>query len=114
MLLRLDVPLHLAVRGRLRDFTPGWYAYAGSANGPGGLRARLARHFRRDKAPHWHVDPLAMAAGELAAVAVPGGNECAIAAVLTGSGSFAHVHEGFGSSDCRICRSHLLAWTDQA
>src|SRR3954466_12462716 len=34
---------------------PGPLFYAGSARGPGGLRARLARHQRADKKPHWHI-----------------------------------------------------------
>jgi Uri superfamily endonuclease len=42
-------------------FDPGWYAYVGSANGPGGF-ARVERH--RELAAgerdvrHWHVDYL--------------------------------------------------------
>ena len=39
------------------EFPPGWYLYIGSAHGPGGLAARLARHRRRaGKRFHWHVD----------------------------------------------------------
>jgi Uri superfamily endonuclease len=40
-------------------FPAGWVLYVGSALGPGGLAARLARHRRRfasGKRPHWHVD----------------------------------------------------------
>ncbi|MDD9906167.1 MAG: DUF123 domain-containing protein [Rhodospirillaceae bacterium] len=51
--------------------TPGHYLYAGSANGPGGLRARLARHLRRDKKPHWHVDRLTVAAERMLAFPFP-------------------------------------------
>lgn len=36
----------------------GWYAYVGSALGPGGLRARLGRHLRVDKPARWHFDYL--------------------------------------------------------
>jgi len=36
----------------------GRYLYCGSAKGPGGLKARLARHMRRGKSVHWHVDQL--------------------------------------------------------
>ena len=35
---------------------PGCYVYAGSARGPGGIRARVRRHLRPDKTPHWHID----------------------------------------------------------
>jgi Uri superfamily endonuclease len=44
--------------GRLGEFRipPGWLAYVGSARGPGGLAARLARHLRHPKPPVWHID----------------------------------------------------------
>jgi len=35
---------------------PGWYLYAGSAFGPGGLRARVGHHARRAARPRWHID----------------------------------------------------------
>jgi Uri superfamily endonuclease len=37
---------------------PGHYLYCGSANGPGGLKSRLARHMRKGKSVHWHIDQL--------------------------------------------------------
>ena len=40
------------------DVQPGYYAYIGSALGPGGLAARLKRHFSRDKLLRWHIDYL--------------------------------------------------------
>ncbi|MDJ0740631.1 MAG: DUF123 domain-containing protein [Gammaproteobacteria bacterium] len=51
LLLRSAGPQHVQVGrwGRL-DTRPGWYLYVGSAFGPGGVRARVARH--------WHVDYL--------------------------------------------------------
>jgi Uri superfamily endonuclease len=62
LVLRLDTPQTIAI-GRLGsiDFPVGWYLYVGSAHGPGGLHARLARHRRRlggTKRAHWHVDYL--------------------------------------------------------
>lgn len=46
--------------GRLGELAlrPGWYAYVGSAFGPGGLRARVGRHLRPDKRLRWHFDYL--------------------------------------------------------
>jgi Uri superfamily endonuclease len=46
--------------GRLGKFDviPGFYAYVGSAWGPGGLRARIAHHLESSAAPHWHIDYL--------------------------------------------------------
>lgn len=43
--------------GRLA-IAPGYYVYVGSAFGPGGVRARVLRHCRKDKAKHWHIDYL--------------------------------------------------------
>lgn len=37
---------------------PGYYIYVGSALGPGGVRSRVTRHWRIDKAKHWHIDHL--------------------------------------------------------
>nr|WP_294552809.1 GIY-YIG nuclease family protein [uncultured Rhodopila sp.] len=87
----------------------GRYLYAGSARGPGGMRARLARHQRADKTPHWHIDLLTMAGTMAGAWIFPGGDECAIVA---GLGHLPVPLPGFGSSDCRRCVSHLLAWPD--
>lgn len=103
--LRLDIPTLSA--GRL---APGWYAYAGSARGPGGLRARIARHLRPNNRPHWHVDRLTQAAETLLALAYPDGEECALVSALSAQDAFAVPLAGFGSSDCRQCRSHLLRW----
>ena len=46
--------------GRLGTFevVPGYYAYVGSACGPGGLRARVGHHLESATAPHWHIDYL--------------------------------------------------------
>jgi Uri superfamily endonuclease len=40
------------------ELSAGRYFYCGSAKGPGGLRGRLARHMRRGKPVHWHIDQL--------------------------------------------------------
>ena len=54
------------------QFPVGWYAYAGSAHGPGGLAARISRHLRVPKPLHWHVDYLRQAASEVAPAQQPG------------------------------------------
>lgn len=112
LLIRLDAGLRLE---RPRDaqvmLQPGCYVYAGSARGPGGIAARLARHFRRPKPVHWHVDQITARASCMAALALPGQEECAIIERLTGTGRFRTACDRFGSTDCRRCRSHLLAWT---
>ena len=94
--------------GLEHTFAPGWYVYAGSAYGPGGIRARLRRHFRKDKAVHWHIDDLTLAADAMDAVVVEGGSECGIVSALSRSPVFRPTVGGFGSSDCRVCAAHLL------
>jgi len=49
--------IRVARLGRLQ-LEPGFYAYVGSAYGPGGLQARLAHHLEPTDRPHWHIDYL--------------------------------------------------------
>ena len=60
-LLVLDVSVALPLgipRFAGTRLEPGTYVYAGSARGPGGIRARVGRHLRKEKAVRWHVDHL--------------------------------------------------------
>lgn len=104
--LREETPF---VRRHVPYFFPaGYYAYAGSAYGPGGIAARLKRHFRADKKPHWHIDQLSNAAIHKEALALSGQSECAIADIM---GHLPGIHpalSGFGSSDCMRCHTHLF------
>ncbi len=114
LLLHLEIPQTVAVGalGALA-FPSGWYLYMGSARGPGGLAARLARHRRRaDKRFHWHIDYL-RAVTTLAEVWTSSGEqrqECnwaAAAAALPGAGIGM---KGFGTSDCH-CPTHLFHYS---
>jgi len=87
------------------ELTAGRYLYCGSAKGPGGLRARLARHMRYGKTVHWHIDQLTERGIIIGSWIVPNGRQCELVAML---GSLPMPIPGFGSSDCRRCRSHLL------
>jgi Uri superfamily endonuclease len=107
-LLRLDEKVVFSSRSGSDSFGPGWYVYAGRAYGPGGLRARIARHLKRSKTLRWHIDHLTSVAATAQAIAVEGGNECAIVGTLIGSGLFVCTANGFGASDCTTCPSHLL------
>ncbi|MCP5367575.1 MAG: GIY-YIG nuclease family protein [Hyphomicrobiales bacterium] len=112
LVLELVRPLAVTLPGRPPvDLEPGWYLYAGSANGPGGIRARVGRHLRGGKTVRWHVDRLTNSAGVAAVAAFPGGSECAVAAALRQSGAPVPA-PGFGSTDCRQCPSHLLSLPD--
>jgi len=59
LVLRSDKTETLNV-GRLGEvlIRPGFYLYVGSAFGPGGLRARLSRHWQGSPKMHWHIDYL--------------------------------------------------------
>jgi Uri superfamily endonuclease len=108
LLIQLAATVQLQV-GRLGGVAlpAGWYVYIGSALG--GLGARLRRHARREKRPHWHIDAL-RATGRLAAIAVCLGGErieCATAATVAGLPGGQQLVPRFGSTDCR-CRSHLV------
>jgi Uri superfamily endonuclease len=60
----------------------GRYFYCGSAKGPGGLQARIARHMRHGKAIRWHIDNLTEAGHVLGAWTSVGGHECEFVAAL--------------------------------
>lgn len=98
-----------AGRQKAGHLSPGTYAYAGSAYGPGGLAARLRRHFRADKKVHWHIDRLTLEASRLAAFIVENGDECQLVQALLATDGVEVAQEGFGSTDCLTCSSHLLA-----
>lgn len=106
LILRLIGCSELAVGrlGMLR-LPAGHYAYVGSALA--GLQARLARHMRRDKRHHWHIDYLLDVAEIVEAWAYLGPErvECQWAALL--SKQLEPAARGFGSSDCR-CPTHLF------
>lgn len=91
------------------ELEPGRYAYAGSALGPGGVRARLLRHVRRRGPRHWHVDHLRGAARPVSAWWVHGEErlECRWAAALAALPGAGRPTPGFGASDCG-CPGHLV------
>lgn len=96
--------------GRLRqiDLEPGYYLYVGSAFGPGGVHARVARHCRRDTSHHWHIDHLREF---LTPVGVWYSHdtkrlEHRWAQLLGGMRGMSSI-QGFGCSDC-TCYSHLF------
>lgn len=53
----VDTELEIGRLG-LMVLRPGFYLYVGSAFGPGGLRARVGRHAKKDKPQRWHIDYL--------------------------------------------------------
>ncbi len=104
--------LHLKRRRRVRvgelgvfTFPKGHYLYVGSAMR--NLTARIARHERRRKRLHWHIDYLREAADSCTALPIHSSRreECAIANAL--GGLFQYGPTGFGASDC-ACPAHLF------
>lgn len=109
--LRLDAPLNVRVGRTSASLSAGDYLYCGSARGPGGLRARLARQMRPQKRAHWHIDQLTSAARILGAFIDEASDECALNAALD---RLPTPIAGFGSSDCRRCAAHLRFWPEGA
>ncbi len=111
--LWLEAPRTIAVgRHVSTEFPSGWYLYVGSALGPGGLQARLSRHWRRlgsGKRAHWHLDYLreVTAWGGAWASHSKERLECSWAELLRRRRGASIAVRGFGASDCR-CPGHLV------
>ena len=110
LFLHLEEELQMQVGALgLCSFPMGVHVYAGSAMR--GLRARLARHVRRDKRVHWQVDRLTTATGcrVLGAVVFtsPVLRECDIIGTLEGVEGAEVRPPRFGASD-HGCRGHLV------
>jgi len=103
----------LAARRRIRigrlgrfDFPAGRYVYVGSAQR--NLAARLARHGRRWKTLHWHIDYFSRWARleEAWAWPRPRADECRLAWAIAALPGAVPGPAGFGASDCH-CATHL-------
>lgn len=106
--IKSELEIEIGALGKCR-FEKGEYVYTGSAMK--NLEKRVARHRRKDKKTHWHIDYLlAHAQVELSeALCHPSASreECLYNQQLLIAGAKVPV-KGFGSSDCRICPSHLV------
>lgn len=99
----------------LFEFPAGYYLYAGSAFGPGGLAGRLGRHIALNHAApscHWHIDYLRRRAAVVAIWFNQGETRrehdwAALVGQLPGAG---YPIRRFGASDCR-CPTHLFHFT---
>jgi sugar fermentation stimulation protein A len=106
ILLKRQCTLTAASLGSIQ-LEPGWYVYVGS--GMQALSARIARHHRRRKKLHWHIDYLLDCAESRDITSLPircrHRLECSLAQAVAGLAVDAI--SGFGSSDCN-CFSHLF------
>lgn len=93
------------------DLALGFHAYVGSALGPGGLKARIGRHFDPTRPVHWHIDYLKHATRivEVWYVVDPARREHAWAKALATLPNASIPMQGFGSSDCN-CPAHLFSF----
>jgi len=108
LILRLDVTKDIRIGALgIISFKPGYYIYAGSALGSGGL-SRVSRHIRfsreRYRKAKWHIDYLMEEAVLEKTVCAETKDrlECVLAAGIGGT-----YVEKFGCSDCD-CASHLF------
>ena len=110
--LRLPQPRTLRI-GRLGNavFAPGYYAYVGSAFGPGGVRSRLGRHLLGGDALRWHIDYLRQACHVHSAWVSHDARrlEHAWADALLALPGARPPLAGFGASDCH-CDAHLAGF----
>lgn len=90
----------------------GTLAYVGSAYGPGGIAARVSRHFRKGKRLKWHVDYLTESSivEVEGALALPSVREHELFEVVRGFGE--PVIPGFGCSDSKGDLTHLFKLKD--
>jgi Uri superfamily endonuclease len=94
---------------------PGAYLYVGSAFGPGGLRARLARHAARTKVARWHVDyarpRMSLVCAWFSTSNARFEHDWAARALALPTARIPL--SGFGASDCN-CVTHLIRFPDSA
>lgn len=108
--LDLDLAHPAAIQvGRLGRFTfpAGRYIYTGSALN--GLEQRIARHRRRRKRLHWHIDYLLEHARIMDVMVYTSHEEgeCALNARVLARPEARIIAPRFGASDCR-CPAHLV------
>jgi len=86
-------------------FEKGWYAYVGSAMNS--LDARIARHMKKEKKLHWHIDYLRQVASVEEVLRFESADrlECQLSRKVAALADAAPVKK-FGASDCG-CFTHL-------
>lgn len=112
LFVRVIDPTAVEVAGLRMLLPPGVYVYVGSAGGPGGLKARVARHYRRYKRIHWHIDRLTTAEVVIVEKVCYVINsygpliEACVSACMEGAG-FSPIPR-FGASDDPLSNTHLF------
>ena len=93
-------------------FPAGYYVYTGSALN--GLEARIARHRRKEKRLHWHIDYLLQHAKIIDVVChiTKERLECEYNSQIMNMPGARIIAPRFGASDCK-CAAHLVYFTDR-
>lgn len=106
--LTRDADILIGAQG-VRHFPAGYYVYAGSAKR--NLAARLARHRRKRKQMHWHIDYLRQQAEVIADIPIrtAADLEHDLAAAVSQIADWTIPH--FGCTDCD-CPSHLFGFSE--
>jgi len=116
----LVISLAAPIRIKISDlgkfsFRKGYYVYTGSAMGNGAvdLRHRVARHLRKRKTKHWHIDYLLVSQkatiAAIVACSTSANDECRISRSIQSIEGASVPIDGFGASDCsQGCGSHLV------
>jgi Uri superfamily endonuclease len=101
-------------------FQKGYYVYTGSALGDGAvsLRNRVARHLKKKKAKHWHIDFLLGNTNAVVITVVAAesnvSRECQLNNAIKNVEGATIPIVGFGASDCKHnCGSHLVYFGDE-
>jgi len=99
LVIRLREGRRIRTKGKTFELSPGYYVYVGSAMNS--LEKRVARHFRREKRLHWHVDYLLKEAELLRAYLIP--SEVKLEEKLSREVSkFGEPVPGFGAGDVKV------------
>ncbi len=112
LLIKLDKDNVMEIgRSGPHNFQRGWYIYVGSAQGSGGVRARLKTHLGVNKNRHWHIDWLLRHAKIVRTYYLIGtkNRECVWSQAIANSPYITVPVKRFGASDCvNKCPAHLF------
>ncbi|NJE48150.1 DUF123 domain-containing protein [Thermococcus sp. 9N3] len=109
LVIRLEEGERIRTKGKSFELKPGYYVYVGSAMNS--LEKRVARHFRREKRLHWHIDYLLKEAELLRAYLIP--SEVKLEEKLSREVSkFGEPVLGFGAGDVRVS-TNLYRFEDE-
>ncbi len=99
LVIRLGEGKVIHTKGKTFKLKPGYYVYVGSAMNS--LEKRVARHFRKEKRLHWHIDYLLKEAELLRAYLIPSNVKLEEKLSLEVS-RFGEPVPGFGAGDVKV------------